>query len=304
MKKIMFLALAVLGCNVHSHAQNCDSIARVDIIDKIKNYSPEDILPYYDKDSRMWGYMTKEGKILTKPLNNSPYGLLFNPNVLVSYENCEITIKGEDYSFYAKPAFANIFDGKWCNPKLINKGFEVDTATNEITAIAPKYYDLFYTLFKYQGKYYAIMRLKSTGKQGIIDREENILPNFDFKYKYLDFNRCYKDKHQLWFYFEDKNGNTGFKNLKGKVKFYNQLLSTPSPLPYYEQYSLQNNAEQSGIFDLENLEWIIKPQSKVEYTDVVHVGLDPEKQTVYIIIEKGEDKYLIDLQGRKYKPKK
>ena len=302
MKKIMFLALAVLGCSVHSHAQNCDSIARVDIIDKIKNYSPEDILPYYDKDSRMWGYMTKEGKILTKPLW-VPYSLLFNPDVFVFYENCEITIKGGDYTFYAEPSFSRVFDGEWCcNPKLINKGFEVDTTTNKVIAIASKYNN--YTAFKYQGKYYAIVRLKSTGKYGIIDREGNALSNFNFKYGDLSFNEYYKDKNQLWFYFDDGKGNSGFKNMEGEVKFHNQLLSSPYSNGY-KQYSLQDNGRrQSGIFDLENLDWIIKPQSEVRYTDIVHVGLDPEKQTVYIVTEKGEDKYLIDLQGREYKPKK
>ena len=301
MKKIIFLVLAVLGCNLHSHAQNCDSIARVEIIDKIKNYSPEDLLPYYDKDSRMWGYMTKEGKILTKPLHYSPYAFPFNPNAFFS-GGCQITIYGKDYSF-------NTTSGPVDQPapqtklKTINKGFEVDTTMDDIVSvIAPKYDGIAYPVFKYQGKYYAIVELKSTGKIGIIDQEENIIPNFDFKYRILDLNEYYKDKKQLWFYFEDENENTGLKNLKGEVKFYNQLLS----LPYYgyEQYSLQKDEKQSGIFDLKKLKWIIKPQSEVRYTDIVHVGLDPEKQTVYFVIEKGEDKYLIDLQGREYKPKK
>jgi len=302
MKKIIFLALAVLGYSVHSHAQNCDSIARVDIIDKIKDYSPEDLLPYYDKDSHKWGYMTKEGKILTKPLDNNVSSLLFNPNVYTLYKDCEITIKGGDYSFVAKPiVYVSPPDG--ASLFLKTKGFEVDTVKNRITAIAPKYdVNFLYTFFKYQGKYYAIVKLKSTRKYGIIDQEENILPNFDFKYEYLEFNRYYKYKNQLWFYFYDDNDNSGFKNVKGKVKFYNQLLS--SPYYGYEQYCLQGNEKQSGIFDLKKLKWIIKPQSEVNLLYMTHAGLDPEKQTVYIITKKGEDEYLIDLRGREYKPKK
>ena len=59
-----------------------------------------------------------------------------------------------------------------------------------------------------------------------------------------------------------------------------------------------------AFFDLEKMQWIIKPQSEVKYTGIIHAGLNPDKQTVYLITEKGDDKYLTDLQGKTYKPKR
>ena len=319
MKNLLLLLFAVmLGSTcpaqddypIAKPAQNCDSIAKADIIDKIKNYSPDDLLIYYDKDSRMWGYMTKDGKILTKPLSH----FYFNPAIdkTFSYFDCTVTINVKDYSSTIEPQDMALqqMEGRLLTKpsNSIKQGFEIDTTTNDITAIATKYEkDFSYQTFRYQGKYYAVMQLDSTNKYGIIDQAGNTLPNFDFKYKYLITDTCYKDKSQLWIYFDDGNGNTGFKNTKGEVKFYNQLLSPFLPLYNiysYEQYNLQNNEKQSGVFDFANLQWAIKPQSEVKYIDIISVGSNPQKQTGYIITRKDDDMYLTDLQGNVYKPKK
>ncbi len=53
------------------------------IVENIKKYSPDDLLPYYDKVSQQWSLMSKAGKILTNPIKEYPGELtLINaPNV-------------------------------------------------------------------------------------------------------------------------------------------------------------------------------------------------------------------------------
>jgi len=64
-------------------AQDCDSIAR-SIVEKIKDYSPDELLPYYDKESQKWGLMSKDGKVLTQPITKNIDEIIFG----TFYESC------------------------------------------------------------------------------------------------------------------------------------------------------------------------------------------------------------------------
>ena len=77
MKRVL-LAL-MLGIGVLGFAQDKKNIVRTEIVDKIKNYKPTDLVPY-SKDGKKWALMdVKSRKILTDFVLASPN--TFNPDI-------------------------------------------------------------------------------------------------------------------------------------------------------------------------------------------------------------------------------
>ncbi len=117
--------------------------------------------------------------------------------------------------------------------------------------------------FLIDGKYHAVAR-KYTGA-GIIDQKGNPLKGFDFNFetlvplaKYL----AYRDS-VIWFYFKDKEGNTGFINPVGETKMYNELLRYPLASNNIFGYNVQKSKGDDpvyGVLDYVKFEWLIKPQ--------------------------------------------
>ena len=297
------ILLVISFCAISLQAQNCDSIAK-SIVEKIKNYSPDDLLPYYDK-GQGWGLMSKNGKILTSTLGLGVDEIVFNSNAHFYYDDCEIIITGKDYSFEKKKTYTSIVieEGEDVYINRHIKGFEVkreiNTLENKIDYLVREYsnqYERVFSPFEYNEKWYAYAKLVGNDKLGIIDREGNII--IDFKYKSLNFIESYKDKSQCWFYFETENGERGFINTEGQTKLYGKLLSYVGGYTY----SLQKNNEKSGILDLRTLEWTIKPQKKLKFENVISIGQNTENMIYYVVVSKADDKYVIDMQKKAYRP--
>ena len=63
MKRILLAVMLFIG--VWGFAQNIEKIIKEQIVDKIKNYKPTDLVPY-SKDGKKWALMdVKSRKILT-----------------------------------------------------------------------------------------------------------------------------------------------------------------------------------------------------------------------------------------------
>lgn len=303
MKKAIILLLLSLSVAA-VQAQNCDSIAQ-SIVAKINGYSPDDLLPYYDKESDTWGLMSKKGKILTQPLDFFAWGIVFNSNARFYYDNCEITINGKNYTYETREIIRALIAGMEpyvdadINPNI--KGFKVEKEENStyyrVSEHSNLYKDVF-NQFKYNEKWYAYAKLAENNILGVIDEDGNIV--IDFKYKSLNFIENYKDKSQCWFYFENEEGKRGFINTNGETKLYGELFSYVTNATY----NVQKNKEKSGILDLRTLEWTIKPQEKLKFESIISIGQDTENQTYYVVVADGDEKYIIDMNKKAYKPKK
>jgi len=303
MKKIVIL-LAISFCAISLQAQNCDSIAQ-SIVERIKNYSPDNLLPYYGKESEKWGLMSKDGKILTQPLARFPSDIIFNPNLhLALYEKegfCSIKIYGSDYSYEVDEkehdiSVMTIDLPIRANPNI--NGFTTSGNSTYINAYSSRYKDLSNNAFMHNGRLYAMAQLAENNKHGIIDQEGNPLPHFDFKYNSLYIIKKDKNQSQLWFYFEEETGKKGFINIGGKRKLYGKLLS---PV-YGSTYDCQSNEEKTGVVDLRTLEWVIKPQKNFRMGDIIRIGQKEENSTYYIVVYQGDERFLIDMRKKIYKP--
>ena len=79
MKRILLAVMLFIG--VWGFAQNIEKIIKEQIVDKIKNYKPTDLVPY-SKDGKKWALMdVKSRKILTDFILNEPS--TFNPDIYV-----------------------------------------------------------------------------------------------------------------------------------------------------------------------------------------------------------------------------
>ncbi|MDR1761309.1 MAG: hypothetical protein LBR55_02550 [Bacteroidales bacterium] len=300
MRKIIVL-LVISFWAISLQAQECDSLAR-HIVGNIKNYSPDDLLPYYDKELKEWGLMSKRGKILTLPIADYPNDITFSPNFNLRLWNkwCEISINGSDYSY--KTDNPEDIVGVAADPKNSNlTGFKTYTNSNQIREYSSHYNQIGYQTFLHNEKRHTTAQLVETKKYGIIDQDGNTLSNFDFKYKSLSLVLNYKDTTQLWFYFEDEEGKRGFVNIEGKTKLYGQLLSS---VDTYYTHSVQKSEEKFGIIDLRTLKWAIKPQKKFTIENrIIEIGQNNENFTYYAVVSNGDEKFLIDMRKKVYKPK-
>ena len=77
MKRILLAIM--LGIGVLGFTQDKKNIVKIEIVDKIKNYNPTDLVPY-SKDGKKWALMdVKSRKILTDFVLGSPN--TFNPDI-------------------------------------------------------------------------------------------------------------------------------------------------------------------------------------------------------------------------------
>jgi len=301
MKKRTFLLLIVF-CTISLQAQKCDSIAR-HIVENIKNYLPDDLLPYYDKTSNEWGLMSKDGKILTQPIQEYPSEITFNPDFkcILWSKWCSILINRKDYSYVAVDSteeHAQVIPRTNNNPSF--HGFKTYENSKTISEYSNRYTQINDNAFIYNKKLYAIAQFAENKKYGAIDQEGNPLPFLDFKFKSLNLVREYKNKTQFWFYFEDEKGQKGFINTKGETQFYGQLLSYVFGSGFYD---VQNSEKQSGVLNLRTLKWTIKPQEKLKIENtIITIGQDKENFTYYVVVSEGDEKYLIDMRKKVYKP--
>ncbi|MCL1938568.1 MAG: hypothetical protein FWF52_09270 [Candidatus Azobacteroides sp.] len=301
----LLLLFLLLLCTAKAAAQNCDSIVKAEIVDKIKNYSPEELLMYYEPDGQgdNWGYMSRDGKILTNPIDFYPSSLAFNPDAAILCGRYVFTIHGKDYSMEERINNISVASIDREEDENLEQGFTVNTE-NQLVSYSAIYGNRLYP-FVYKGKTYAVAQLKSTSKYGVIDPEGNILEPFDFLYKDMMYIKNASSNDTLWLYFERDNGNTGCINLQGEIKCLNQFLEPPFGGSESRFYSIQNKDNLSGVFDTKNLKWTFKPQTKIKYDGGVFVGLTPETQKVYFVVhENKKTPYLVDLNGKAYKPRK
>jgi len=338
MKKVaLIISLVISLCAISLQAQDCNDIA-TSIISKIKKYSTNNLLPYYDKVTKKWGFMSKEGEILTQPLTYHCFNININYTFdIYYYKECYIiSINLKDLSFTTKKLDKNdkimeeditISERKRDDllecptlPPLL-KGFTIEkveyvnkktgevSQKTEISDFSRIYWSICDPIM-YNDKWYALVTLKSSDKKAIIDQDGNPLQNFDFKYKSLELlHRGYKgeDNNQYWFYFEDEIGNNGFINLEGDTKLKNELLSSyhSGSREYNYPYYIQENTEKLGVLDLRTLTWTIKPQTEFRsFNDFVKVVISDDDITHYVVVSDNDDKYLIDMNKKVYKPKK
>ena len=315
MKRIL-LAL-MLGIGVLGFAQNSEEklekMMKKQIVDKIKNYKPTDLVPY-SKDGKKWALMdVKSRKILTDFVLSWPS--TFNPEFMA-----DINIGKSNYGIVINtnydilPLVIACSIPEWFDVKKTDElGFQVDEQ-GRMTAYN-KDYEYISKPILYKGEYYIII-IKKDKTNVLINQKGEEKEGFHFK-EILDI--YYKDREigENVFYVEDFEGKRGFVTMSGKKKLYGKLLSRI----YYPTlgYGLQkdgfylNEIKKSGVVDLVTQEWLIKPQEKYKIYRIIYTSSEEiddrkienrNKATIYFLAtDQSGQHFVLDIKGNPILPR-
>lgn len=322
----------MLFCTIvtNTYAQNtyCVDFVQTELIDKIKNYPPTDLVPY-STDGENWSLVdVKSKKILTKPIIE--WNAVFNPILnIYTNNNCDVIIHS-DYSFYAtsvelRMEQAASLPESTSIATMENEGFEVD-ANGQMTAYSKKYkrdsWDSWNIskAIKHNNKYFAVLYKKEY--HALINQKGEEQKDFIFKDLKIT---SYKHKSDALLYVKDFKDKHGFITLSGKKILYNQLMKSPFWHNENFGYSLQHNGQsgsgytldsitKSGVLDLTTQKWLIKPQRKYKIYDMIYTSSekikdekDPknrDKATIYFLATQNGEHFVLDKKGKAIKPKK
>ena len=321
MKRILLAVM--LGTSVLGTAQSKKKIVKTQIVDKIRDYNPTDLVPY-SKDGKKWALMdVKSRKILTDFVLGSPN--TFNPDIyadLYGEYSVESEIIYSDYrlesevgSIYSPAAVQTV------NPN--DPAFQVQEK-RKIKVDKTKYKNASEPML-HKEEYYAVATKKDNSRAIINERgeEQEGLHFKDMKDTYF-----YKDKDtgEKNFYVEGFDGKKGFVTISGKKKLYGELMNEPKFYVIGEGYhsafgySLQKDNDdikkikKSGIVDLTTQEWLIKPQERykiygIRYASSERIMEDNDenrhKATVYFLAtDQSGQHFVLDIKGNPILPKK
>ena len=314
MKRVLLAVM--LGIGVCGFAQNSEKklekMMKKQIVDKIKNYKPTDLVPY-SKDGKKWALMdVKSRKILTDFILDEPS--TFNPDIYINIDETryrKVRISWE----YAVGVIREMraMGSSMDIMKTQELGFQVDKYERIISHNAD--YNYISSPIMYKGEYYAIISSKEKEGRMLINSKGEEQAGFHFKY----FTKTYKDKEsgETIFYVEDFEGKRGFITISGKRKLYGELMNdvkSSSVLGYSIQKDGKNIDEikKSGVVDILTQEWIIKPQEEYKIYDIKYITSqkgymwveDREKAIMYFLAtDQSGQRFVLDIKGNPILPK-
>ena len=315
MKRILLAVM--LGIGVLGFAQNSEEklekMMKKQIVDKIKNYKPTDLVPY-SKDGKKWALMdVKSRKILTDFILDEPS--TFNPDIYINIDETryrKVRISWE----YAVGVIREMrmMGSSMDIMKTQELGFQVDKYKRIISHHAD--YKYISSPIMYKGEYYAIISSKEKEGRMLINQKGEEQAGFHFKY----FTKTYyedKESGETILYVEDFEGKRGFITISGKRKLYGELMNdvkSSSVLGYSIQKDGKNIDEikKSGVVDILTQEWIIKPQEEYKIYDIKYITSqkeymwveDREKAIMYFLAtNQSGQRFVLDIKGNPILPK-
>jgi len=314
MKRILLAVM--LGIGVWGFAQNIEKIIKEQIVDKIKNYKPTDLVPY-SKDGKKWALMdVKSRKILTDFVLNEPS--TFNPDIYVklygeSGEESEIIysdyrLESEVGLIYPVAAVQTV------DPN--NPAFQVEEK-RKIKVDKTKYKYASEPIL-HKEEYYAVASKKDNSRALINEKGEELE---GFHFEMMEEIIHYKDKEsgETIFYVEGFDGKKGLVTISGKKKLYGELLQDVynGILGYIVQKDGESTDEikKSGIVDMITQEWLIKPQEKYKIYDIIYTSSealniwrssvkDRDKANIYFLAtDQSGQHFVLDIKGNPILPK-
>ena len=316
MKRVLLTIM--LGIGILSFAQDSEKklekMMKKQIVDKIKNYKPTDLVPY-SKDGNKWALMdVKSRKILTDFILNEPS--TFNPDIYINIDETryrKVRISWE----YAVGVIREMraMGSSMDIMKTQELGFQVDKYERIISHHAD--YKYISSPIMYKGEYYAIISSKEKEGRMLINQKGEEQEGFHFKY-FIKTDYEDKESGETIFYVEDFEGKKGFLTISGKKKLYGELMNDG----WYGGrlgYSVQkdrgdlNEVKKTGVIDLTTQEWLIKPQEKYKIYDIIYTSseelkkideTDRSKATIYFLAtDQSGQHFVLDIKGNSILPK-
>jgi hypothetical protein len=287
----------------------------------------EQLMPYYEKGK--WGVMHKDSlTMLLPPSFDNP--CFFGFEAYASFQNKFYLIDLDAGTF--KPDKFKDFHASWGggmteggnfqnnkpNVELPKKGFTLDYG--KLKTVAPIYetFNLHESVdSKLNHTYWGIVKLKNTGKWGIVDTSGNSLDSTKLDYKNLTILNDQFYGNGLLIY-EKTKGEKGILSIKGGHYFVN-AFDTIEPLKsdymyresqYRQFFRYKKNGKWGVLRKFRNdsnaeivseAKYDAVPIYAYSYRGKYTEGYYPE--AFYIWVELGKEKFFIDDKGKEYRKK-
>ncbi|CEN44142.1 conserved exported hypothetical protein [Capnocytophaga canis] len=335
MKKVYLIILFLTSFCGFSQTEEEVRKELEELFTNCKNTNPNDILPFY-VDRKLGLMNRKTMQTLVKPIHTSIYIESFSPirgKVIYSAfdehyytfsvdNNWKISTKEEiNYSCvlhsppHKKPKYEFVSSDK------LAKGFQIK---NRTVFFAKEYESCNYfgdnDVFKYKGKYYLIVckKVDDGYLYAIIDQQGNISEHFNYKHSWIDVNKYASNENDVWLKVKDsamsEDKVIGFINMSGDEKLKNQVPDDISALTEIFGYGIAKNInkENYAVVDLVKMEWVIPPQNKLVFKDLImdtdkkvnrHDIKNRAKYRILISTDSYSRDFYMDFSGKKFLPK-
>ena len=295
MKKNIFFILVLWSTNIFSQEMSCEEKVQTMLINKIKPYKSNELIPYYSEENDKWGLFHKiTKKKVTDPVLHDGY--FFTPNLNFYYslstssndyeDGCHGKITGstKGYTIIStekSPRNSEIMQMPYKQEMISNKhrvkeniaGFEVD-ANGNVSNFNPKFYDaendnhLLFNVFNFQNKYYAVAK-KVTNKKSyfnIINQQGETFAHLENLEFYPDRKQIYSKDKDVWFLVQTSENHYAFISLKGKKlkETFNECYNWRLDQQNFA-YAIMKTNNGNGILDLVSMKWKIKPSKKNDF---------------------------------------
>jgi len=181
---IVFSQLGDSG-NSNIIRKKCDVFLQKELIDKVKNYKPTDLVPF-SKDGRNWSFVhINSRKLVTNPILDLPR--TFKPNLSFYANDCEFFIQ-KNYQHSSKEAVIWSTEGKKEKLKATKEGLGFDVDENGKMSAYSKSYARkkqdawnISEAFLHKEKYYAILKKDTSNvliNQLGVEQKNSILSNY------------------------------------------------------------------------------------------------------------------------------
>ena len=339
MKKIILISCLLFLSNLHSQELTCEQKVKKFLIDKIKKYKSDELIPYYSKKENKWGFFDMKSKIkVTKPIFKN--AKLFCPELHMFYDleinrkenGCKGLVSGSnkkykvleiqksDYQNYdmMEQPLTQIDYSKLIDNSI--SGFEVEN--NKIIKFNSKFYNrdsnqpinLIPIILK--GKFYTLINeiTNSVNTHSIINQEGKKMPGFENLSNYIQIITSFEDADDIWFKVVNDDKILKIKSLLNNTELEDNFIDYNI---YYEtsiSYAILKVDNKLGIFDFTTMSWKIKPDSKNDFSDLYYTSLEEvsEQKTIKGVLEnrkkvkifiKNSKNEFYDLDMKIYKPK-
>ncbi|UIR54757.1 hypothetical protein LZQ00_10765 [Sphingobacterium sp. SRCM116780] len=306
MKKIILFACIVFHVSVRAQTtMTCEEKVEKLLIEKIKPYASNDLIPYYSEKAGKWGFFhRKTKKIITKPIFHDAY--FFQPNLTFYYsfeqkgeDGCTGEVSGSQKHYTVKEIASSryqVYEAMGTEPAHISyksfvksdlPGFEVDEK-DKLTYFNPRFYDeindkpKIVNIFKVKDEYYAVITYKEedTSYYAVINQKGVSFPNFEKLRHYPAKKQSYSNENDVWFLIDTDKGAYIFRSLLKGTQLKETFNDSPNWRNHEQNigYAILTIGKQKGLMDLTTMQWRIKPSIKNDFLYLEYASLEPLNQ--------------------------
>ncbi|UIR54758.1 hypothetical protein LZQ00_10770 [Sphingobacterium sp. SRCM116780] len=300
MKKIILFAYILFHFSVRAQTtMTCEEKVDKFLIEKIKPYASNDLIPYYSKQVNKWGFFhRKTKKIITKPILNEPY--FFHPNLNFHYsleqmseDRCTGEISGSLDNYKLKETassesqlFVTMKEEGEIKPSFKSfvksdlTGFEVDEE-GQLTYFSPHFYDevedrpTIFRIFKVKNAYCAIVMYDN--HYAVINQRGVPFPNFEKLSDIPTKKQSYSNEDDAWFWMNTGKEEYSFRSLLSGIQLKESFSESPNWTNNTQDigYAILTIGKQKGLMDLTTMQWKIASAAENDFSSLAYASLEP-----------------------------